>query len=190
MKNIAILGSTGSIGTNTLRVISSRPRDFQVIALSAYRNMHLLAEQIKLFSPKIVSVKDDKHAHKLKSLVDLSGVRVYTQDKGPMAIAGNSQVQILVVATTGIASLLPVLKAIEKGKTIALANKEPLVMAGEIIMKALSIHRGKIIPVDSEHSAIFQCLKNEKKDSLRRLYLTGTGGPFRSLSKQDLKKVE
>lgn len=105
MKNIAILGSTGSIGTNTLRVIHSRPGDFRVIALSAYRNMHLLAKQIKLFQPKLISVKDEKCIKKLRGLVDLSGSRVYTQDKGLMLIAKHKQVQTLVVATAGTVSL-------------------------------------------------------------------------------------
>ncbi len=189
MKNIAILGSTGSIGTNTLRVIHARPGDFRVIALSAYRNMHLLAKQIKLFQPKLISVKDEKCIEKLRKLVNLSGVRVYTQDKGLTLIAKHKQVQILVVATVGTVSLVPTLLAIEHGKTIALANKEPLVMAGEILMQVVKKNKGRIIPVDSEHSAIFQCLHKEKKDSLRRIYLTGTGGPFRNFSKENLKKV-
>lgn len=189
MKNIAILGSTGSIGTNTLRVIHSRPGDFRVIALSAYRNMRLLAKQIKLFQPKLISVKDEKCIEKLRELVDLSGIRVYTQDKGLMLIAKHKQVQTLVIATAGTVSLVPTLLAIEHGKTIALANKEPLVMAGEILMRVVKKNKGRIIPVDSEHSAIFQCLHKEEKDSLRRVYLTGTGGPFRDFSKKDLEKV-
>ncbi len=189
MKNIAILGSTGSIGTNTLRVVQSRPGDFRVIALSAYRNMHLLARQIKLFRPKLISVKDEECIKELRELVDLSGIRVYTQDKGLLLIAKHKQVQTLVIATAGTVSLLPTLLAIECGKTIALANKEPLVMAGEILMQVVKKNKGRIIPVDSEHSAIFQCLHKEEKDSLRRIYLTGTGGPFRDFSKSDLEKV-
>jgi len=189
VKSIATLGSTGAIGTNTLRVIHSRPGDFRVIALSAYRNMHLLAKQIKLFQPKLISVKDEKCIKKLRGLVDLSGTRVYTQDKGLKLIAKHRQVQILVVATAGTISLAPTLLAIEHGKTIALANKEPLVMAGEILMQVVKKNKGRIIPVDSEHSAIFQCLHKEGKDSLRRIYLTGTGGPFFRFSKSDLKKV-
>ncbi len=189
MKNIAILGSTGSIGTNTLRVIHSRPRDFRVIALSSYSNMHLLARQIKLFQPKIISVSDEHCIKKLRQLVNLSGIKVYTQDKGLEFIAKHKQVQTLVVATAGIVSLLPTILAIEHGKTIALANKEPLVMAGDILMKIVRKNKGRIIPVDSEHSAIFQCLHNEQKESFRRIYLTGTGGPFHNYAKKDLKKV-
>ncbi|MCG2712204.1 MAG: 1-deoxy-D-xylulose-5-phosphate reductoisomerase [Candidatus Omnitrophica bacterium] len=189
MKNIAILGSTGSIGTNTLRVIHSRPEDFRVIALSAYRNMRLLAKQIKLFQPELISVKDEKCIKKLEKLVNLSGIRVCTQDTGLMLIAKHKQVQTLVVATAGTVSLVPTLLAIEHGKTIALANKEPLVMAGEILMRVVKKNKGRIIPVDSEHSAIFQCLRKEEKDSLRRIYLTGTGGPFRNYSKKALQEV-
>lgn len=189
MKNIAILGSTGSIGTNTLNVIQSRSKDFRIVALSAYRNMRLLAKQIKLFRPKIVSVKDESAIKRLKKLVNLSQMKIYTQDKGLGIIASCDRVDTLVVATTGTVSLIPTLIAIEQGKTIALANKEPLVMAGEILIEAARKNRAKIIPVDSEHSAIFQCLRKEEKTSLRRIYLTGSGGPFLNLKQKELGKV-
>jgi len=189
MKKIAILGSTGSIGTNTLNVIQSRPKDFKVIALSAYTNMRLLAKQIKLFHPEIISVKDESAIRRLKRMVDLSGIKVYTQDKGLEIIAGYNRVETLVVATTGTVSLIPTLIAIKQGKKIALANKEPLVMAGEILMQAAKKSKAIIIPVDSEHSAIFQCLKNEDKSALKKIYLTGSGGPFLNFKKKELNKV-
>lgn len=189
MKNIAILGSTGSIGTNTLRIIKNRPADFRVIGLSAYRNVRLLAKQIKLFRPKIVSVKDEYSIRQLRKLVDISGIRVYTQDKGLIKIATEKQVQTLIVATSGTISLIPTLLAIEQGKRIALANKEPLVIAGKIIMDVLSRNKGEIIPIDSEHSAIFQCLQQERKTALKRIYLTGSGGPLRNTTKRQLKRV-
>ncbi|MDD5746902.1 MAG: 1-deoxy-D-xylulose-5-phosphate reductoisomerase [Candidatus Omnitrophica bacterium] len=189
MKKIAILGSTGSIGTSTLSVVHSRPGDFRVIGLSAYRNMRLLARQIKLFRPKLVSVKDEPAIRKLEKLADLSGVKVYTQDQGLAAIAAHAEVQTLVVATSGIISLRPTLSAIERGKTIALANKEPLVMAGEIVMAAVKRCGARMIPVDSEHSAIFQCLHKEEHRALSRIYLTGSGGPFRDFPKDRLNRV-
>ncbi len=189
MKKIAILGSTGSIGTNTLEVVKKRGADFKIIGLSAYCNVRLLAKQIRLFGPKLVSVKDEEVIRQLGKLVDLSGIKVYTQDEGLIRIATHREVQTLVVATTGIISLTPTLLAIEKGKTIALANKETLVMAGEIVIDRIKKNSGTIIPIDSEHSAIFQCLQKEDLSSLKRIYLTGTGGPFRNLSKPDLRKV-
>ncbi|MBI4845346.1 MAG: 1-deoxy-D-xylulose-5-phosphate reductoisomerase [Candidatus Omnitrophica bacterium] len=190
MKKIAILGSTGSIGTNTLRVVEQRPDDFQVIGLSAYRNICLLSEQIKRFRPKIVSVKDESAIKELNNLADLSGVDVFTQDDGLIKIATEKQVQTLVVATSGIISLIPTLLAIEQGKCIALANKEPLVMAGKVVMEKLKKHKGQIIPVDSEHSAIFQCIGKENINSVKRIYLTGSGGPFRMATIKQLKAAK
>ncbi|MCP4649315.1 MAG: 1-deoxy-D-xylulose-5-phosphate reductoisomerase [PVC group bacterium] len=189
MKKISILGATGSIGTNTLDVISKRPVDFRVIGLSAYSNMRLLAKQIKLFKPKLVSVKDQDSIRELEKLTDLSGIRVYTQEQGLSKIATHRETEILVVATSGTISLVPTLLAIEQGKTIALANKEPLVMAGKIVMERLRKSKGKIIPVDSEHSAVFQCLQNSDINTVKNIYLTGSGGPFREFSKQKLKTV-
>ncbi|RKY34363.1 MAG: 1-deoxy-D-xylulose-5-phosphate reductoisomerase [Candidatus Omnitrophota bacterium] len=189
MKKIGILGATGSIGLNTLDVIKNRPKDFRVIGLSAYNNVEAIAAQIVLFKPKIISLKDLEVIKRLEKLVDLSGIEVYTQDKGLLEIAVNDDIDLLVVATTGTASLKPVLEALKKGKTVALANKEPLVMAGEIIMRVEKESNGKIIPIDSEHNAIFQCLKNAETRDLKKIYLTGSGGPFRQLAKQELENV-
>ncbi|MFH1062561.1 MAG: 1-deoxy-D-xylulose-5-phosphate reductoisomerase [Candidatus Omnitrophota bacterium] len=189
MKNIAILGSTGSIGTNALKIVQSRPKDFNVIGISGYSNVRLLARQIKEFSPEIVSVKDEAVISKLEKLVRLKGIKVYPQQIGLDKIATNAKVKTLLVATSGIVSLKPTLEAIERGKTIALANKEPLVMAGQIVMERIKKTKGSIIPVDSEHSAIFQCLKQEAITKLRRIYLTGSGGPFRKFKKNQLAEV-
>ena len=189
MKKISILGSTGSIGTNTLDVIRNRSCDFQVMGLSAYENVKLLARQIKEFRPRVVSVKDDQTIKKLKALVNLKGIKVYPLDPGLCEISTYRQTQIVVVATAGIISLLPTLEAIDKGKIIALANKEPLVMAGNIVMKKIQQTNGVIIPVDSEHNAIFQCLRGEKLANLRNIYLTGSGGPFKDMSAKQIKNV-
>lgn len=189
MRKIAILGSTGSIGTNTLRVIETRPSDFKVIGLGAYQNVKVLAKQIKLFKPKLISVKDEETIKQLEKFVSLSGIKVYTQEEGLKKIAIHPEVEMVVVATAGTISLVPTLQAIEEGKTIALANKEPLVMAGEIVMSKLKRKKSTLIPIDSEHSAIFQCLQKENKNSIRRIYLTGTGGPFHNLAQGKLKDV-
>ena len=189
MKHVAILGSTGSIGVNTLDVIRHRRRDFQVVGLSAYRNMELLARQIREFRPRLVSVKDDACARQLKRLVTIRGLKILPQDEGLEALAGAPRLDILVVATSGTAGLRPTLTAIRRGVRVALANKEPLVMAGEIIMKALQASGATLIPVDSEHSAIFQCLQNAPPRALRRIYLTGSGGPFRNWTRARLKQV-
>lgn len=189
MKNIAILGSTGSIGTNALRIVKSRQKEFRVIGISGYSNVRLLARQIKEFKPEIVSVKDESVICKLERLVSLKGIKVYPQEIGLNKIATNPKVKILLVATSGIVSLKPTLAAIEKGKIIALANKETLVMAGQIVMESIKKNNGIIIPVDSEHSAIFQCLKQEDIKKLKRIYLTGSGGPFRNFKNNQLGKV-
>jgi len=189
MRKISILGSTGSIGTSALRVVEERPKDFKIIGLSAYRNVTLLARQIKKFRPKIISVKDEQVIASLRKLVNLKGIEVHTQDRGLLRIATHKDVEILLVATTGIVSLVPTLSALKKGKTIALANKEPLVMAGHIVMEAARKSKGCIIPVDSEHSAIFQCLSGTKKEMLSRIFLTGSGGPFKNYSFKQLENV-
>ncbi|MBU1087823.1 MAG: 1-deoxy-D-xylulose-5-phosphate reductoisomerase [Candidatus Omnitrophica bacterium] len=189
MKNIAILGSTGSIGTNALKIVRSRPRDFKIIGISGYSNIPLLAQQIKEFNPEIVSVKDDAVISQLEKKVSLKGIKIYAQNIGLDKIVTNKKVSIVLVATSGTVSLNPTLEAIERGKIIALANKEPLVMAGQIVMERIKKNKGTLIPVDSEHSAIFQCLKQEDIKQLRRIYLTGSGGPFKDFKKSQLAKV-
>ncbi len=189
MKNIAILGSTGSIGTNALKIVRSRPKDFNVIGISGYSNVNLLAKQIKEFSPELVSVKDANAIKKLEKLVSLNGIKVFSQDIGLNKIVASKKVKTILVATSGTISLKPTLEAIERGKVIALANKEPLVMAGQIVMERIKKNKGKLIPVDSEHSAIFQCLKQEDIKNLKKIYLTGSGGPFKNLKKSQLENV-
>ncbi|MBU0634257.1 MAG: 1-deoxy-D-xylulose-5-phosphate reductoisomerase [Candidatus Omnitrophica bacterium] len=189
MKKISVLGSTGSIGTNTLDVVRKNPAEFEVIGLSAYRNVKLFARQIKAFRPRIISVKDESIVRQLEQLVNLSGIKVCTGEEGLIRVATHPAVQTVVVATSGVISLRPTILAVEKGKNIALANKEPLVMAGQILMERVRKNKVRIIPVDSEHSAVFQCLQKEKTKNLKRIYLTASGGPFHNFSKEKLKNV-
>ncbi|MCM8812883.1 MAG: 1-deoxy-D-xylulose-5-phosphate reductoisomerase [Candidatus Omnitrophica bacterium] len=181
MKRIVILGSTGSVGTSALDVAAQRPDDFKIVGLSAHRNVRLLAEQIRRFAPLAVSVSDAPAAHELAAAVDLAGIDVFSGRQSLERLATLPEADIVLVATAGTVSLLPTLAAIDAGKRIALANKEPLVMAGSIIMQRLRRSRAELIPVDSEHSAIFQCLQGQPRAALRRIYLTGSGGPFRTL---------
>ncbi len=179
MKSIAILGSTGSIGCNALNVAAMFPERFTVKALAAKNNIELLVRQIETFRPKIVSVFDEATASALKRILP-AGVspEVVAGDDGYRAVASHSSVELVLSAMVGAAGLLPTIAAIESGKDIALANKETLVMAGEIVMQ-LAAHKGvRILPVDSEHSAIFQCLSGQRREDLVRIYLTASGGPF------------
>ncbi len=189
MKGITVLGSTGSIGKNTLSVVEARPGDFRVRGLSCHSNVRALAAQIKKFKPAMVSVKDEKTAKALGRLVSLKGIKVYTGIPGMERLAEDPRSDTLVVATSGIAGLLPTLKAASRGKTIALANKETLVLAGPLVMAAVKKSKARILPVDSEHSAIFQCLRKEASKDLKRIYITGSGGPFRGYSLRKMREV-
>jgi 1-deoxy-D-xylulose-5-phosphate reductoisomerase len=186
MKKVAIIGSTGSIGINSLKVISQLRRDFSVVGLTAYRNVDLLERQIKDFSPHTVAVKDDCIAD-LKSRVN-GTVDVLKQD-GFSRVAGLKDADIVVIATSGASALKPLLAAIRAGKTIALANKEALVMAGAVIMKAAKKYGARIIPVDSEQSAIFQCLLGRDKNEISKIYLTASGGPLKTLARKEFSRV-
>jgi 1-deoxy-D-xylulose-5-phosphate reductoisomerase len=175
MKKIAVLGSTGSIGVSTLDVVQNNPAAFAVCALAAGRNTALLAEQIDRFKPKVVSVLHEEAAEALRD--------------GYRACASLSDADMVVSAMVGAAGLLPTVAAIEAGKDIALANKETLVMAGSIVCD-MAVRKGvRILPVDSEHSAIFQCLAGQDRRAVKRIVLTASGGPFRRLSAQDLAAV-
>ena len=179
MKNISILGSTGSIGCSTLKIIEMFPEKFSVKALAAKNNVALLARQIKMFCPEIAVVFDEKKALELKSMLSVpGGVEIMYGEDGYKVAATYFSVDMVVAAIVSAAGLMPVLAAIDAGKDIALANKETLVMAGEIVMKR-ALNKGvKILPVDSEHSAIFQCLAGNSKKDMEKIFLTASGGPF------------
>ena len=190
VKNIAILGATGSIGVNALDVIRNNPSRFKIIALSAGRNVELLKDQIEEFRPKVVSVIDESHARKLKALLDPSlGTEVLFGDEGYREVAALQEVEMVLSAMVGAAGLIPTIEAVEAGKDIALANKEVMVMAGSIIVERASEKGVKVLPVDSEHSAIFQCLVGHRREDIKYIILTASGGPFLRLSMEELTKV-
>ncbi len=188
MKKILILGSTGSIGVNALNVIRSFPDKFQVAALTVNKRIDLLEPQIEEFRPNIVVVKEEKAAEELRKKLKgkcevLSGI------DGLVSIAAKLDYDILIGAMVGFAGLKPTIEAIKRGKRIALANKETLVVAGELITNLCEKYNSKIIPVDSEHSAIYQCLAGEKNSEVEKLLLTASGGPFLNKEKKFFKNV-
>lgn len=189
MKKIAILGSTGSIGTQTLEVVKEQG-DIKVLALSCGRNIKLLEEQIRMFSPELVSVWKEEDAAELKDRIRDLDVRVACGMEGLLEVATLEGVEILVTAIVGMLGIRPTIAAIEAGKTIALANKETLVCAGHIIMPLAKKRKVSILPVDSEHSAIFQSLNGERENKIERILLTASGGPFRGRTKEELEKVQ
>ena len=189
MKNIAILGSTGSIGQSTLSVVEKFPSRFRVVALAAGNNIDLLERQVLQFKPEIVSVVSPSSAEKLKRRCAGIDVRILSGVEGMIQVAAAEAAQISVSAIVGTAGLVPTMAAINAGKDIALANKEVLVTAGELVMAECHSRGIKILPVDSEHSAIFQCLHAGADRDIRRVILTASGGPFRSHSKRDLARV-
>ena len=189
MKKIAILGSTGSIGTQTLEVVRAN-KDIEVTALAAGSNIDLLEKQIREFSPKIAAVWNEEKAKELKDRVRDLDIRVESGMDGLLAVATELGAEIVVTAVVGMIGIRPTIAAIEAGKDIALANKETLVTAGHIIMPLAKKHGVKILPVDSEHSAIFQSLNGEPKDKIRQILLTASGGPFRGFTKEQLTNVK
>ncbi|HYA15338.1 MAG TPA: 1-deoxy-D-xylulose-5-phosphate reductoisomerase [Syntrophales bacterium] len=191
MKNISILGSTGSIGVNAVDVIRNNPERFKIVALSACKNVELLRQQIETFKPKVVSVIDEEHARKLKKIVNASvGAEILFGEDGYHEVASIREADTVISAMVGSAGLLPTLEAIEAGKDIALANKEVMVMAGKIIVDKAYDKGVRILPVDSEHSAIFQCIDGHSRKDIRRIILTASGGPFFHLSKEKLEDVK
>ncbi|MED5381213.1 MAG: 1-deoxy-D-xylulose-5-phosphate reductoisomerase [Verrucomicrobiota bacterium] len=180
MKNVVLLGSTGSIGTSTAKVAGDLPEDIRLVGLAAGGNDALLAEQAKLFQPELVSIGSPEKAEGLRSQLD--GVRVAYGEEGLIELATLPSADIVLIAIVGTAGLQPALAAIRAGKHIAVASKEILVMAGEIVMAEARKHGVNVLPVDSEHSAIFQCLDGRPTESVRRLILTASGGPFRQTS--------
>ncbi len=190
MKRISLLGSTGSIGCSTLDVIGSYPEEFIVTALAAGRNVELLKNQIERFRPRLVAVVDEEHAFELRRLLNAnSAPAVFFGPEGYREVAAAAGTDLVVSAMVGAAGLIPTLEAIEAGKTVALANKETLVMAGSIVLRKAEAKRVQIIPVDSEHSAIFQCLLGHRREEVRRIILTASGGPFLHASPEALREV-
>jgi 1-deoxy-D-xylulose-5-phosphate reductoisomerase len=189
MKNIAILGSTGSIGTSALEVISKFPDRFNVSALTAGKNISLLLEQIRKFNPAVVAVSDEEAYKKLKGHINGKLPEALCGVEGVSAAAALSEADIVISAIVGSAGLLPTLAAVKAGKTIGLANKEALVVAGNIIMPEAKKKGVKIIPVDSEHSAIFQCIGECGTNAVNRLILTASGGPFAGKNSEYLASV-
>ncbi len=182
MKRVVLLGSTGSIGTNTLKVVEDHPTLLQLVGLAAGANAQLLIEQSRKHQPRLVSIQD---ATKLPEIQDALGSRcpVVTGPEGLIRLATLPEADVVLIAIVGIAGLEPALAAIRAGKDIAVASKEILVMAGEIVMSEARAHGVKVLAVDSEHSAIFQCLDGKSPSSVRNLWLTASGGPFRDATK-------
>ncbi|OGX42004.1 MAG: 1-deoxy-D-xylulose-5-phosphate reductoisomerase, partial [Omnitrophica WOR_2 bacterium RIFCSPLOWO2_12_FULL_51_24] len=181
MKRIIVLGSTGSIGANALDVIARHPREFSVAGLAAHSNAELLARQAKRFRPKVVAVCNESKINGLRKALSGTGIKVLGGYEGINELAGYKDADITLVSIVGAAGLIPTLRAIDSVKTVALANKEPLVMAGGIITARAKKRGTKIIPVDSEHSAIFQCLNGHNREDLKKIYLTGSGGPLKNI---------
>ncbi|MBL7158383.1 MAG: 1-deoxy-D-xylulose-5-phosphate reductoisomerase [Candidatus Omnitrophica bacterium] len=182
MKKIVILGSTGSVGTSALDIISRHRDLFTVVGLSAQKNVGLLAKQIKRFKPRFAAIGDESKYNELKKLLK-TPKKILLGPGGIEELASMKEADIVVVAISGISAALPILSAIKAGKQIALSNKEAIVSAGPIIKSMAKTHGVKIIPVDSEHNSIFRCLEGRKKECVAKLYLMGTGGPLRKVSK-------
>jgi 1-deoxy-D-xylulose-5-phosphate reductoisomerase len=193
MKQIAILGSTGSIGCNTLRVVTALKGGFGVAALGAGSNVELLAEQIEQYQPRLVSVSDEESAEKLLFELNRRGVtsspKIGVGVEGLCEVATCDGAEIVIGAVVGARGLLPTYRALELGRRVALANKETLVVAGELMMRAAEKSGAELLPVDSEHNALHQCLRGEKRHEVKRLILTASGGPFRNSSKEDIENA-
>ena len=189
MKKIAILGSTGSIGTQTLAVADEHS-DIEIVAMSCGKNIDLFEKQIRKYKPKLVSVWSDDDARKLKLSISDMDVKVESGMDGLLSVATVDESEILVTAIVGMLGIRPTIAAIEAGKTIALANKETLVTAGHIIMPLAKKNNVQILPVDSEHSAIFHSLQGNDNNKISRILLTASGGPFRGMTRQQMADIQ
>ncbi len=189
MKQIAILGSTGSIGTQTLDVVRQHPSEFSVYALSAHRSLDLLIQQALEFNPAVVCIADERLYQPLREALSDLPIKVMAGKKAIAEMVTMPAIDVVVAAMVGYAGLRPTIEAIKAKKTIALANKETLVVAGEIICRLAKRHQVSILPVDSEHSAIFQCLVGEDMHSVEKLLLTASGGPFRTFTYEQMQHV-
>ncbi|MBP2654916.1 MAG: 1-deoxy-D-xylulose 5-phosphate reductoisomerase [Firmicutes bacterium] len=188
LKRLAVLGSTGSIGTQTLKVVAEHPEKFKITALAAYHNDKLLENQLEIFQPDIAVLVENEAAERLKKRYR-GRTKILSGEEGLLAVATHNATDIVLTAMVGFAGLKPTIAAIEAGKNIALANKETLVAAGEIVTKLAKEKGVAILPVDSEHSAIWQCLAGQHRNDLSKIILTASGGPFRGYSTEELSRV-
>jgi 1-deoxy-D-xylulose-5-phosphate reductoisomerase len=188
-KKISILGSTGSIGANTLDIVSQFPERFEVVGLAVQRNITLLEEQIRKFRPQVVSVADEEPGQQLRERCVNIPVEIFTGETGTIQVATHPDVDLVVSAIVGFAGLIPTYQAILANKHIALANKETLVIAGELIIPEIQNRGISLLPVDSEHNAIFQSLQGHRRSDVQKILLTCSGGPFRQYSQEQLKTV-
>jgi len=191
-RGIAILGSTGSIGCNTLRVVDAFGDDFQIVALAAGRNIAQLSTQIARYKPELVSVETEVCAEELRAELKRANVaapRILTGEAGLIEVATHERASCVVSATVGAVGFIPTLRALEAGKRVALANKETLVIAGELMTCAAERSGAELLPVDSEHNALHQCLRGERRAEVRRLVLTASGGPFRTKSRREMDRA-
>lgn len=188
MKYLSLLGSTGSIGTQTLDIVSKND-DLKIVALAAGSNVELLAKQVRQFEPQLVCIGNENKISDLKTLIGDMNVRIVSGMEGLIEAATISQAQIVVTAVVGMMGIRPTVEAIRAGKDIALANKETLVTAGHIIMRMAEERKVRILPVDSEHSAIFQSLNGENREKIKSILLTASGGPFRGRTKEQMENV-
>lgn len=188
-KDIVILGSTGSIGTQTLDIIKEYPERFKAAGLAAHKNWELLAAQARRFMPKRVAIADGQHYKALREALAGLPIEVTAGDEAVADVASMPEADTVVTAMVGYSGLAPTIRAIKSGKKIALSNKETLVVAGELITKLLNASDSDIVPVDSEHSALFQCLVGENRARMRNILLTASGGPFRTLTRTEMEHV-
>lgn len=189
MRKLSILGSTGSIGTSALDVVRRNRNRFDVVALAAGRNLDLLKEQIAEFDPEVVSVMDEEHARRLREMTGPVRADILSGTEGCCRCASLKSADMVLSAMVGAAGLLPTLAAVEAGKAVALANKETLVTAGSLVMERVRAKSVALIPVDSEHSAVFQCLEGQQRGAVRRIVLTASGGPFLRHSREQMAAV-
>ncbi|HUT46577.1 MAG TPA: 1-deoxy-D-xylulose-5-phosphate reductoisomerase [Sedimentisphaerales bacterium] len=188
-KRIAILGSTGSIGKNALRVIDSLGPEYKIVALSAHSKVELLAEQARRYKPGFVAITNSDYAGQLREFLGDLDIEILAGPDGLIKIAELQEVDVVLTAVVGAAGLPSVLAAGRKGKRLAIANKEPLVIAGELLRKEIEKNGGVILPVDSEHSAVFQAMQSGSKEEVNKIILTASGGPFRQATAEDIRNV-
>ncbi len=190
MKNIVILGSTGSIGTNTLDIVAKFPDQFRVVGLTAGTKEEKLEEQLRTFKPQVVALSDKAAADRLRARTKDTGITILSGLEGVTEVARLSQAELVITAIVGGAGLVPTLAAIQAGKNVSLANKEPMVMAGKLMQEEARKHGVRIFPVDSEHSAIFQSMEGHRREDIRRLILTASGGPLWDMPKEQMQHVK
>ncbi|MEN6383927.1 MAG: 1-deoxy-D-xylulose-5-phosphate reductoisomerase [Phycisphaerales bacterium] len=188
-KKIAILGSTGSIGKNALKVIDALGSEYEIVALTAHNNIELLAQQVKKYKPKMAAVTNPKKADAFRNLIGKTKTEIYEDGKSLSIVACLSEVDVVIAAVVGAAGLEAILNAAKAGKTLAIANKEPLVIAGSLLTKQAKESGAKILPVDSEHSAIFQALRAGSANEVNKIILTASGGPFRNATKEQIQNA-